>query len=308
MYDIIGKRHLFFLISGVLILISIISLATAGLEPGIEFSSGSLLTVRMETHVDYTEFQQEVADLGYPDAIIQEVGDVEYLIRTTELSEADKTALEDGLATRFGTITESQFNSVSPMVAQETTRNALIAVLIAMVGILLYVTWAFRKMPNPLRWGTCSVVALLVDALVTLGLFSVFGAIFGWEINLMFVTGILTVIGYSVNNTIVVFDRIRENQIKGVSSHFEIIVNNSQVETLGRSINTSITTLITSLALLLFIGANIQNFAVILLIGIIVGTFDSVFVAPGLLVVWDKNEWGRFIGRRPAPSVQAKGR
>ncbi len=117
----------------------------------------------------------------------------------------------------------------------------------------------------------------------------------------MFITGILTIIGYSINNTIVVFDRIRENQIKGISADFEIVVNHSVVETLGRSLNTSITTLITALALLLFVGATIQNFVIVLLIGIVVGTFDSVFVAPGLLVVWNKGEWGRF-NQRPAPS------
>jgi preprotein translocase subunit SecF len=302
MFSIIDKRYRFFLISGLLILVSIISLATVGLPRGIEFSSGSMLSVKFETPVDYAQFKQAVIEQGYKDAIVQTVGENEFLIRTREISEPEKEQIEANLSSRFGQLSESQFYSVSPLVASETVRSAIIAVVVAMVGILLYVTWAFRRMPKAFRWGTCSIIALFHDALVTVGIFSILGAMMRWEINLMFITGILTVIGYSVNNTIVVFDRIRENEIKGISASFEAIVNSSQVETLGRSMNTSITTLITSLALLLFVGATIQNFAVVLIIGIVVGTFDSLFVAPGLLVVWDKGEWGRFIGRsRPSP-------
>jgi preprotein translocase subunit SecF len=308
MLDIVGKRFWFFLISGVFILIAIVSLATFGLKPSIEFSSGSLVTVTLTTPVDYTEFQQAMVDLGYPDAIVQKVGDNDFLIRTQELSEDAKAQLEAGLTARFGTLSEAQFSSVSPLVAKETTRNAAIAVAIAMVGMLLYVTWAFRKMPNPFRWGTCFTIALLHDILVTVGLFSLFGRLFGWEMNLMFITGILGIVGVSLDNTIVVFDRMRENQKMGVSADFEVVVNRSQIETLGRSFNTSFTILITLIVLLLFIGGTIQNFAIVLLIGLIAGTFDSVFVAPGLLVVWNKHEWGRFIGRKPVPAAQAKAR
>jgi preprotein translocase subunit SecF len=308
MLDIIGKRFWFFLISGVFIVIAIVSLATFGLKPSIEFNSGSLLTVRLETPVDYTDFEKAVAELGYPEAIVQKVGTNDYLIRTEELSEDAKAQLEAELKARFGNISEAQFSSVSPMVAQETARNAFIAVAIAMVGMLLYVTWAFRKMPNPFRWGTCFVIALLHDILVTVGLFSLFGHFLGWEMNLMFITGILGIVGVSLDNTIVVFDRMRENQKTGVSADFTIVVNRSQIETLGRSLNTSITILITLMAVLLFIGGSIQNFAIVMLIGLIVGTFDSVFVAPGLLVVWDKNEWGRFIGRSPSPAAPARAR
>ncbi len=304
MYNIIGKRYWFFIISGLIILLSIVSLGTVGLKSGIEFSSGSMLTLKFDNPVDFSQLKQSVAETGYADAIIQSVGENEYLIRTKEISEEEKAQIESTLSAKFGQLSESQFYSVSPLVASETLRSAIIAVVVAMAGILLYVTWAFRKMPKAFRWGTASVIALFHDALVCVGLFSIFGAIMNWEINLMFITGVLTVIGYSINNTIVVFDRIRENEIKGVSASFETIVNNSQIETLGRSFNTSITTLITSLALLLFVGSTIQNFAVILIFGVVVGTFDSIFVAPGLLVVWEKNEWGRFIGRKPQPKAQ----
>ena len=294
-FDIIGKRFWFFLISGVVILIGIISLATFGLPSGIEFSSGSMLTVRFEEPVDHAQFQQEMSNLGYTSAIIQRTGEGEFLIRTHELTDEEKAQIEDALTARFGQLSETQFSSVSPMVAAETAHNAAIAVAVAAVGILLYVTWAFRRMPKPFHYGTCAIVALIHDALIAMGVFSILGAILNWQINLMFITGLLAVIGYSVNNTVVIFDRIRENLTKGISADLETAVNHSLVETLSRSANTSLTTLIVILALLLFVGASIQNFVVVLIIGIIAGTFSSICIAPSLLVVWDKGEWGRFI-------------
>jgi preprotein translocase subunit SecF len=303
MYDIIGKRYWFFLISGALILISIVSLATVGLKPGIEFSSGSILTVSFEQPPSYADFKAEIASLGYSNAVVQQAGSNDFIIRTRELSDQEKSTIENALKDKFGSVAEAGFSSVSPQAAAETVHNAIIAVAIASIGILIYVTWAFRRMPRPFRYGVCAVIALIHDALVALGIFSILGAILGWETNLMFITGVLAIIGYSINNTIVVFDRIRENLIRGISANFELVVNNSQIETMGRSMNTSLTTLITVLAILLFVGSSIENFAVVLLIGIVAGTFDSVFVAPALLVVWDKGEWGRFIPFR-RPSLQ----
>jgi preprotein translocase subunit SecF len=301
MFDIIGKRFWFFAISGIVILVGIISLLSAGLPSGIEFSSGSMLTVKFEGQVDYDLFKEELGSLGYTDAIIQSAGESQFLIRTHELTDAEKTQLEGTLSENFGQLTESQFSSVSPQVASETVSNAAIAVAIAAIGILIYVTWAFRRMPKPFHYGTCAIVALIHDALIAMGVFSILGAIMGWEINLMFITGLLAVIGYSVNNTVVIFDRIRENLTKGIGANFEAVVNNSLVETMSRSVNTSLTTLIVVLALLLFVGATIQNFVVVLIIGIVAGTFSSVCIAPSLLVVWDKKEWGRFIpGRKPS--------
>ena len=307
MTDIVGKRFRFFLASGIVILFCIISLASFGLKYGIELSSGSLLTVNFEQTVNEAELKQELANLGYGGAIIQRTGEGAFLIRTSELTGEDKTELEEGLTARFGPATESQFYSVSPMVASETARNAGIAIGVAAVGILLYVTWAFRKMPKPFRYGTCAIIALGHDALVALGVFAVLGGTLGWEINLMFITGILAVVGYSVNNTVVVFDRIRENLIRGISADFETVVNTSLVETLSRSLNTSLTTLFVVLALLLFVGTSIQNFAVVLLVGIVAGTFSSICIAPNLLIVWEKGEWGRLFRRLSPSRAKAKG-
>jgi len=306
MFNITGKRFRFFLISAVVILIGIISLATFGLKSGIEFSSGSMMAVNFEEKVSHNQLKQAMVDLGYADAIIQSTGGEEFLIRTHELTGEEKAQLEDNLTQRFGPLTETQFYSVSPMVAAETANTATIAVAVAAIGILLYVTWAFRRMPKPFHYGTCAIIALVHDALVALGVFSILSGILNWQINLMFITGILAVIGYSVNNTVVIFDRIRENLILGVSTDFETVVNKSLVETLGRSLNTSLTTLIVVLALLLFVGATIQNFVAVLIIGVIAGTFSSIFIAPSLLIVWDKGEWGRFI--QWLPPARAKSR
>ena len=305
MFDITGKRFWCFLIAGGVILIGIVSLATFGLKSGIEFSSGAMMTVSFEQEVDQRSLEQELANLGYTNAIIQHTGAGDFLIRTRELTGEDKMALQDALAAKYGQLTEAEFYSVSPMVATETAKNAAIAVGVAAVGILLYITWAFRRMPRPFRYGACAVIALVHDALVALGVFSILGGILNWQINLMFITGILAVIGYSVNNTVVVFDRIRENLRLGVNADFEVIVNNSLVESLGRSLNTSLTTLFVVLALLFFVGATIQNFAVVLLAGIIAGTYSSLFIAPHLLVVWEKGEWGRFIRWLPLRAARA---
>jgi len=308
MLDIIGKRFWFFLISGVIILICIISLATVGLKPGIEFSSGSMMTVNFEQAVGQDELGHELANLGYGNAIVRTTGEGDFIIRTAELTDAEKTELKENLTAEFGPFEERGFETINPVIARQTSKTAGIAVAVAAVGILLYVTWAFRRMPRPFHYGTCAIIALIHDALIALGVFSILGGILDWEINLMFITGILAVIGYSVNNTVVVFDKIRENLIKGVSPDFEVAVNNSLVETLGRSLNTGLTTLFVILALLFFVGATIQNFAVVLLIGIIVGTFSSICIAPSLLVVWEKGEWGRFLQWLPRATVKAKSR
>jgi preprotein translocase subunit SecF len=300
MFDIAGKRFLFLILSEIVILIAIIALGVFGLKPGIEFSSGSLLVVSFQQEVSQSELEAELANLGYTEVIIQRTGTGDFFIRSREITADEKTGLEDALTAKFGPLTEREFDSISSMVAGETVHNAIIAVAVA--GILLYITWAFRKMPKPFHYGTCGIIALVHDVLVVTGVFAILGVLLGWEINLMFITGVLAVIGYSINNTVVVFDRIRENLSKGISHDFEAVVNSSMVETLSRSLNTSLTTLFVVLALMLFVGASIQNFAVAMLIGIIAGTYSSLFVAPTLLIVWERGEWGRlaFMGRTKA--------
>ena len=295
MIDIISKRYWFFLISGVAILLSVIFLVVFGLKPGLEFSSGSSMTISFSQKVDHAALKEELANLGYGNSIVQTTGGGDFLIRTVALTDEARKQLEENLSAKFGPITEKSLETIEPVIAKQTSRTTTIAVIIAAVGILLYIIWAFRRLPKAFYCGTSAIIALLHDVLITAGIFSLLGAILGWEINLMFITGILAVIGYSINNTVVVFDRIREDMRKGISSSFEVVTNYSVVETMSRCLNTSITTLITILALLLFVGGAIQNFVWVLLIGVIVGTFDSICIAPSLLVVWEQGEWGRFL-------------
>ena len=295
--DIIGKRLWFFIIGALLVLICVISLATNGLTAGVEFSSGSIVNIGFDNDVDQDELKAELSNLGHSGALIQLTGTGDFIIRTVELDDTAKNQLVSGLTARFGPNHVNEFDNVSSMVAGETARNAAIAVAVAAVAMLLYIAWAFRKMPNPFRFGTCAIIGLVFDVIIALGVFSIIGGILGWEINLMFITGILAVIGYSVNNTVIVFDRIRENVRRGVSTDFAITTNNSIVETLNRSFNTSLTSLFTLLSLALFVGSSIQNFVVVLIIGIISGIFCSTCLAPGLLVSWQKKEWGTLSGK-----------
>jgi len=296
MFNIIGKRPLFFIITAVLLVGSAIALALLGLEPGIDFSSGSITTLNFEQTVDSDEVEEELTNLGFSARVDEWQGDL--VIHTVQLAPAEKTIIEEALQERFGVFEERGFESVDPIIAEETARTAGIAIGVSAVGILLYLTWAFRRMPRPLHYGVCAVIALIHDLIIVLGIFSILGGIFNWEINLMFITGVLAVIGYSVNNTVVVFDRIRENLQRGISPSFNVVINTSLVETLSRSLNTSLTTLAVVLSLVLFVGVSIQNFAVVLLIGVIAGTYSSLFIAPMLLAVWEKRDWRGFL-RRP---------
>ncbi len=293
MPNIITNRFRFLFISLLVILAGLVSLGVFGLKAGIDFSSGSLLTLSFEQAVEVNELKDELGTLGYNNAIVQITGEDDFLIRTQELTTAEKTQIKNDLAEKFGTVTEKGFENVDPVIASQTAQTAAIAVAVAALGILLYITWAFRRMPKPFHYGSCAVIALLYDALVSLGVFAVLGAIFGWEVNLMFIIGILAVIGYSVNNTVIVFDRIRENLLKADKPVLETVVNQSLGETMVRSLNTSLTTIIVILALLLFVGSTIQNFTIVMLAGVLAGIYSSLLVAPSILVIWENGEWRR---------------
>jgi preprotein translocase subunit SecF len=193
--------------------------------------------------------------------------------------------------------------SVSPVVARETVRNAAVAVVAAALVILLYITWAFRRVPNPFRMGATAVIALIHDVLVTLGVFAILSKFMALEVNAMFITGVLTVVGYSVHDTIVVFDRIRENTARRTGRSLEATINVSLWETMGRSLNTSITTMLVIAALLLLGGPTLRSLLLTLLIGIVTGTYSSIGIAAQLLVVWQRGEWLRPLRRRPRPAA-----
>lgn len=293
MIDFIGKKQWFFLGSAIVIIVMIISLAAFKLQPGIDFSGGTSMTLSFTPQVEQNQLRQELTALGYPEAIVQR-SENNFFIRIKEISPEAKEVLISGLETGFDTeILVLDYNAISPVIATHTARNAGIAVLIAAVAMLFYIVWAFRRMPSPFKWGTCAIIALIHDVLIILGIFAILGQVANVEVNAMFITAVLTIVGYSINNTVVVFDRIRENKTRGISPDFAVTVNSSLTETLARSLNTSLTTLCVVLALLLFGGATIHYFVLALLFGLLAGTYSSLCIAGPLLVIWEKKEWSQ---------------
>ena len=295
--DFVGKRKWFFLLSALVILAGIVSMAISPrFKVGIEFEGGSALSLTFANAVDEEIVRDIMAERGHGKAVVQRVGDTGLLIRTRTL---EGPAVEGGLSEReqiegrltqdFGTIETSELSAVSEAVAKETIRNAGIAVGVAAVFIMIYISFAFRQMANSLRLGVAAILAAMHDVLITLGLFSILGKVIDLEVNAMFITGILTVVGYSVHDTIVVFDRIRENTARRISRDMGTTINVSIMETLGRSLTTSITTLTVIVALLLMGGGTIQSLLYTLLIGVIVGTYSSIAIASQLLVVWEES-------------------
>ena len=292
--DFVGKRFWFFIISLLVIAPGIVFLILApGLRPGIDFTGGSSMTLRFsdESNINQQEVRDQLTTLGYQEATVQNLGENSFFIRTKELNEEDKDNLVTNMTTSLDEGAENVlqgFDLVSPVVAQETVMNALWAILAAAVGIFIYIWWAFRNVPSPFRYGLAAIVALIHDTIIVIGIFAILGELMQTEVNTMFLIALLTVIGYSVNDTIVVFDRIRENVLIYSNRPFPEIVNLSISETIGRSLNTSFTLVITLIALILFGGATIREFLFVLLIGVVVGTYSSIAIASQVLVSWDQ--------------------
>jgi len=234
---------------------------------------------------------------GLNDSLVQTSGEGTVLIRSKPMDAELKQSIQQELRDQFGAFTELRFESVGPSVGAQVSQRASYAVMAAAIGILLYITFAFRHVPKAFRYGSCAVIAMIHDVAVVLGVASIFGWLFGWEVDALFLTALLTVIGFSVHDTIVVFDRIRENLIRHRGERFEDVVNHSIIQTLDRSINTQLTVLFTLTALLLFGGVTIRHFIATLLVGILSGTYSSIFNAAPLLVVWENGEIRQFFRR-----------
>jgi len=291
--DVIGKKNLYFALSLIVVIPGLIALLLFGLNLSIDFTGGSRLTVSFPQKVEKTTSEKIKNILVKENLKVStvEISGKSILIRTSPINQEQNTKFISTLSKEFKTAKETQFETIGPTIGAETTANAIKAVLLASVLIILYITWSFRKVPKPassLRFGVSAIVALIHDVLVVVGIFAILGHFFGVEIDSLFVTALLTVIGFSVHDTIVVFDRIRENLRKSQGS-FPQIVNDSILQTLDRSLNTSLTVLLVLFALLLFGGETIKWFVVALLIGVTSGTYSSIFNASPILVVWQ--EW-----------------
>ena len=311
-----GKRHLWFAISGLLLVPCVLSLIFFGLNFGIDFTGGSSWEIQYDREVNTEDIKQVLSDAGRDESTVQQVGDEgehRYLIRMEELNEgsAEKADLEQRLGS-LGTLNQEgeSLSTVGASVGNSIRNRSGFAVLAASLGILLYIAFAFRNTQNPLLYAVAAIVAMLHDALFVLGVFSLLGKLGGVEVDALFITALLTVIGFSVHDTIVVFDRIRENLALHVSPRFEEVVNYSIVQTLVRSVNTSITVVITLSALYLFGGSSTREFVLALLIGVVAGTYSSIFNASQILVAWENGEiqglWNRIFRRgsnSQAPAV-----
>lgn len=304
MFDFVGKRFWFLLFSTIILIPCIISLAVFGLKPGIDFRGGTLMTLAFSTDVSEAQLRSALSDIGYNNTTIRHTSDNDFIVRMEVLDNEQNTRLLNELNTKLETATnQKEFAAVSSSVASQTVRNAILAVIAASAAILLYITFAFRKMPKPFRWGICAIIALIHNVLVVTGIFSILGWAAGIEIDALFITGMLTVVGYSVHDTIVVFDRIRENMSRGGGS-FENVVNTSILQTLSRSIITPLTLIFVLLALFILGGATIRYFTLVLIIGCITGTYSSICNASQILVIWENKEWYRLNPFRKRSEIQ----
>lgn len=300
MLDLVGKRYFWFLLSLIIILPGLGSLAVNGLQLGIDFTGGTLWEIEVQENTSSTEIQNVLDVQGYTGARVQESDDNQMLLRMDELQQGspEKAELDAALESQIGQFNELQLQSVGPTLGTEIRNRAGIAILLASIGVLLYIAYAFRKTQNPFLYGSCAIIAMVHDIALVVGVFSILGWVAQVEVDALFVTAVLTLIGFSVHDTIVVFDRVRENLVLRAGDRYEDIVNYSIVQTIPRSINTTITTLFTLLALYLFGGSTIQFFILALIIGIVAGTYSSIFNAAQILVVWENREIHDFIRRR----------
>lgn len=285
-------RHkgLFFILSSLVILPGLFYLITGNLKFGIDFTGGLLLEYKLEEVVSTDQLRTTITGLGIDVGAITDSGNNTYIIRTKPV-EIDKLNELKRVITESSKFEIRREESVGPIIGAELKQKAIIGTILACVMIVLYITYSFRKVPKPassFRFGVAAVVALIHDVLVLVGSFAIFGKFFGVEVDTLSVTAVLTVIGFSVHDTIVVFDRIRENMPKHLGMKFSDVADLSIVQTLARSLNTSLTVLIVLLALLLFGGGSIYWFVMALLIGIISGTYSSIFNATALLCWWEE--------------------
>ncbi len=280
-----------FALSGVILVLGIISLAVYGLKLGIDFKGGTIAQLQFEQAVDLGKVKDVVASQGVKDVTVQNSGTNGVIIRTEAIEKEQHDKVNEALKTQIGNFQETEYDSIGPVIGQELKQKALYQLILVSIGIIFYIAYAFRRVARPItpwQFGIAAVIALLHDLLIVLGIFSFLGHYHGIEIDSLFVTAMLTVLGFSVHDTIVVFDRIRENLKIYAGQSIDFVVNHSISQTLVRSLNTSLTVLFVLLALLLFGGVTIRNFVLALFVGVITGTYSSIFVASPILLLWQR--------------------
>ena len=299
MIDIIGKKYYFLGFSGALVLASVLVILMFGLHFGIDFTGGSILEVEFPNMIPPSARVSQVVDsLNVGSVTAQPTGERGMLIRFGAVDEnMHQVIVEELRKDGGGEIDEKRFDSIGPTIGKELKQNAAIALVVAIVAIVLYIAWAFRHVSEPVsswKYGVVAVIALIHDVTIPTAVFAVLGKFLGVPIDVLFITALLTIMGFSVHDTIVVFDRTRENlrKLKG-REEFSVVVNRSVNETFTRSINTSVTILLALVAIVVFGGESVRYFALALIIGIVFGTYSSIFIASPLLVIWNTIDRGR---------------
>lgn len=301
MFNILGKRYLFFGLSLLLILPGLIIAIFYGMNLSVDFTGGTLVEVSFTsgTTPPPAEIVTVYNQFGVTDVQVRTTGDDTIIARSSFLEDATRADILATIEDRLNDpVTIIRIDSVGATIGREVALRAALAVAVAAIIIVVYITYAFRGMPNAFRNGVCAIIAELHDVLIVLSLVAIGGILWGWQLDALFLTALLTVIGFSVQDTIVVFDRIRENSTIYRRLPFETLVNHSIIQTLQRSINTQLMTVeFMLLALVLFGGLTLRQFAVILLVGLFSGTYSSIFIAAPVLVVWENREWQNWFGR-----------
>lgn len=292
--NIIGRKKIWFAISLLVMIPGLISLALFGLNLSIEFTGGSRMSVSFPNQVtdEQKDFLRTILEENDVKVSAIETSNKLAIVRTEEIDQKKNNEFVKDLGAKYKDARQQEFSTIGPTIGKETTVNALKAVVVASLLVVVYISLVFRKVPKPassIRFGVSAIIALVHDVLVVVGIFSILGHFLNVEIDSLFVTALLTVIGFSVHDTIVVFDRMRENLEKSGGGNFAKVANDSIVQTIGRSLNNSITVLLVLFALLLFGGESIRWFVVALIIGMISGTYSSIFTATPILVAW--HEW-----------------
>lgn len=296
---IIKYRRIFLSISAALVVLSIAALAIWGLRLGIDFKGGSLFEARfLAGRPDKSVLAEALGPLDLGTVTIQPIGEDSVLIRAKDIDEQKHQEVLKALKEKAPEqkLEEESFESIGPAIGQELKKRALWAIALVLIMIVLYIAYAFRKVSRPVsswRYGVAALIALAHDVIIPTGIFAILGHFLGKEADLLFVTALLTILGFSVHDTIVVFDRIRENLRRGAGRDFQETVGLSVAQTLTRSISTSFTVLLTLLAIYFFGGASIKDFSLILILGIFFGTYSSIFIASPILVEWEKWRCGK---------------
>lgn len=288
MFNIIGRRKIYFIFSGAITLIGVILFFIFGINWGIDFRGGTLWELKFSETVDNAALREFWPSLNLGDVSIRD-SEGNKMLQFRNLEGDEHTSALASLKEKFGNAEEISYETVGPTIGREIKGKAYLTVLLSSIAIILYIAWAFRKVSRPIsswRFGVVAIIALIHDLLIMLTVFVVLGKFLGVAVDSFFITAMLTVLGYSVNDTIVIFDRIRERLKLKKDEPFEVLVNTSINETMTRSLVTGMNAILVLLALFFFGGASIHWFMLAMLIGIITGTYSSIFIASPLLVVW----------------------